>query len=238
MNLQGKLDEIGVPGVIDLALQMNKPVAIALELADGKQGRIYLAEGQVLHAEFDEQEGMEALYRLFKVEEGNFELLAEARAPRRTLEEDWNAILLEILHRLDEETAQEEPPAPPAASSAHARIRALQALLEEADLDGAAVVGRDGLTLAAHLPVRGLDEDLLGAMAASIFALSDRSVQQLKRGNFLQTMVQGEEGNLIVTRVNQDILLVGVVSADTSLGMAFAETRMLAGKIAEQLAIP
>ncbi len=230
MNIQGSLHDVGVPGVIDLALQMETPVLIRLQLAGQPEARLYLDDHRVVHVEFGPTQGMDALARLFTLEEGQFSLHPGEKPPQTTITADWNTVLLDVLHHLDEMAASPQPPADPPAEDTP-----LQAILAAADLEGAAVVGRDGLPLAIHLPVRDLDEDLLGAIAASIFALSDRSVQQLKRGQFQQTLIQGKDGNLIVTRIGQDLILISVVAADTSLGMAFAETRRLAKNVAEEI---
>ncbi len=112
----------------------------------------------------------------------------------------------------------------------------LSTLLEQSsDIEGAAVVGIDGLVYSANMPYRDMDEDLTGAVAAAVYALSARSVKQLKRGDLTRTLIQGDDGNIIVTVINKQTLFVGLTSKDVNLGMAFAEARTISAKLAEVL---
>ena len=113
---------------------------------------------------------------------------------------------------------------------------ALKELLEgSSDIEGGALVGIDGLVLSANVPVQGLDETLVGAAAAAVFGLSRRSVEQLGRGEFLQTLIQGEDGNIIVTVVDPQNVFVGITPSNINLGMAFFEARQVAQKLAQIL---
>ncbi len=109
-------------------------------------------------------------------------------------------------------------------------------IAESSDIEGGALVGIDGLVLSANVPIRGIDETLVGAAAAAVFGLSRRSVDQLKRGEFYQTLIQGADGNIIVTSVDQRTVLVAITASDINLGMAFYETRNVAERLAEILA--
>lgn len=113
---------------------------------------------------------------------------------------------------------------------------ALEKLLQESsDIDGAAIVGVDGLVYSANVPQRALDENMVGASSAAILGLSKRSVDQLKRGNFSQTLVQGDDGNIIVVSLNEETLFVGLTSSNVNLGMAFAEVRSMVANLKEIL---
>lgn len=102
-----------------------------------------------------------------------------------------------------------------------------------ADFEGAAVVGVDGLVYSANVPQRALDENMVGATSAAVLGLSKRSVGQLKRGNFSQTLIQGEDGNIIVAGLNEQTLFVGLTPKNVNLGMAFAEVRTIAARLVE-----
>lgn len=108
-------------------------------------------------------------------------------------------------------------------------------LRDSSDIEGAAVVGIDGLVYSANVPQKMLDENMVGASSAAVLGLSKRSVTQLKRGEFKQTLIQGDEGNIIVASLNPETLFVGLTSSEVNLGMAFAETRMIASKLRDIL---
>ena len=104
----------------------------------------------------------------------------------------------------------------------------LTRLLEgSADIEGVAVVGMDGLVYSANIPQKALDVNMVGASSAAILGLSTRSVEQLKRGKFSQTLIQGDAGNIIVTKLNDNTLFVGLTPKDINLGMVFAESRAM-----------
>lgn len=113
---------------------------------------------------------------------------------------------------------------------------ALAKLLQESsDIDGAAIVGVDGLVYSANVPQKALDENMVGATSAAVLGLSKRSVNQLKRGHFTQTLIQGDDGNIIVVSLNEETLFVGLTSSNVNLGMAFAEVRNMVTQLNEIL---
>jgi hypothetical protein len=74
--------------------------------------RIYVDEGDVVHAEFDDREGEEAVYALFADEQGEFEFKNGLPAPRVTVELGTQNLILEAVRRLDEarrDTGDEGP---------------------------------------------------------------------------------------------------------------------------------
>ncbi len=109
-------------------------------------------------------------------------------------------------------------------------------LASSTDIEGAAVVGNDGLVYSVNVPAGKVDETLVGAVAAAALGLSKRSAEQLRRGNFTQTLVQGEKGNILITPLNPETLFVGLTPANVNLGMAFAESRQVSTKLRELLA--
>ncbi len=112
----------------------------------------------------------------------------------------------------------------------------LAELLEESvDVIGAAVVGIDGLIYSANFPRRDADQNLIAAAAAAVYGLSQRTMAQLHEGTFVQTLIQGTEGYLLVRSITPRVLFVGVLPAEVNLGMAFAETRTITERLAEVL---
>ena len=62
-----------------------------------------------------------------------------------------------------------------------------------------------------------------------------RSASQLKRGGFKQTLIQGDDGNIIVVSLNEETLLIGLTPGNVNLGMAFAEMRNMASQLNDVL---
>lgn len=102
-----------------------------------------------------------------------------------------------------------------------------QLLSDSADIEGAAIVGHDGLVYAANVPMRDLDEEMVGAISAAALGMSRRGTEQLKRGNFQRTLIQGDNGYIIVAEINDETLLVGLTPKGVNMGMVLMETRMM-----------
>lgn len=64
--------------------------------------RIYFDRGRVVHAEFLDQTGDEAVYALFADARGAFEFTHGLPAPQRTVQGSTESLVLESLRRLDE----------------------------------------------------------------------------------------------------------------------------------------
>jgi hypothetical protein len=75
----------------------------------------------------------------------------------------------------------------------------------------------------------------VGAVAAAILSLSGRSVGQLERGTFQQTLIQGSDGNIVITDAGKNAAFVALTGENVNLGMVFLEVREAAGTIAEVL---
>lgn len=64
--------------------------------------RVYFDKGRVVHAEFDQHQGDDAVYALFADERGSFEFSLGLPAPRVTVNTGTDNLLLEAIRRLDE----------------------------------------------------------------------------------------------------------------------------------------
>ena len=96
------------------------------------------------------------------------------------------------------------------------------------------MISMDGLVISAELPGK-MEQARVGAVAAGVLSLSGRSVTQLARGELLQTLIQGTEGNVIITFAGKNAVFVALTGASVNLGMAFLEAREGAQKVAEIL---
>ncbi len=242
MALQGSLTEMGVANLIQHYAQEPKSVRLAIQ-HDGQEAVLYFQAGRVTHAELGKDQGEEVIYHILRWEDGSFVVEPGLEAPKNTITRSWSGLLLEGARRLDEESVEEvkkiekkEQKPMAAKRKSDLLAEALQELLEQsADIDGAAVVGSDGLVYSSNVPNRNMDEDMVGAAAAAVLGLSKRGVQQLKRGNYQRSLIQGDDGNIIVTEVNADTLLVALTPKNVNLGMAFAEVRDILDRLRQIL---
>jgi predicted regulator of Ras-like GTPase activity (Roadblock/LC7/MglB family) len=234
--MQGNLRDMTVADLIQHNCQDRRTARLALDHR-GQAAELFFRDGHVVHAACGDVQGEEAVYRLLTWEDGHFQLENGVEPPAVSIRRSWSALLLEGASRLDEgqhkpiqHTHQEVKTV--AKKKSELLAEALAELLQESsDIEGAAIIGTDGLVYSAMVPQRSLDETLVGATAAAVLGLSRRSAEQLKRGGFRQTLVQAEEGNLIVAGIDGQTLFVGLTPKNVNLGMAFAEVRSMTDKV-------
>jgi len=103
-----------------------------------------------------------------------------------------------------------------------------------ADIEASAVISSDGLNMAALLP-QGVDEDRVGAMAAALLSLGERTARELARGDLEQVMVKGSEGYILMSHAGQDAVLTVIARQDAKLGLIFLDAKRAAKSITEIL---
>jgi hypothetical protein len=110
MAIKGNLKDLSLVDIVQLNCRSGELAELALT-RDGTQGRIYFADGQVVHVTYEDHTGEEALYHLLKWPDGDFVIEKGVTCDARTVELPWTALLMRGLKRVDEERglqAQEE----------------------------------------------------------------------------------------------------------------------------------
>lgn len=100
------------------------------------------------------------------------------------------------------------------------RLRDLQA--SSGDVEAAAIVSVDGLSMASSLPA-DIEEDRVSAMSAAMLSLGERISSELQRGEMEQVMVKGENGYVILTAVGEEAVLTVLARKDAKLGLIFLD---------------
>ncbi|MCP4657589.1 MAG: hypothetical protein GY856_19460 [bacterium] len=94
------------------------------------------------------------------------------------------------------------------------------------DIEGTAIISNDGLMIASRLSA-GFEEERVGAMAAAILSLGERSSQEMGRGELEQAYVQGKDGYVLLSRVTEDTLLMVLTTRKAKLGLVFLDVSRL-----------
>jgi CheY-like chemotaxis protein len=118
-GFQGMLRRVGLPDVIQMeCLGRNSSV---LEIQDRQMhGRIYIEDGRIIHAVVGETAGEAAFQKLLSLDGGAFQLHPFEAPPTRTMEGQWEFLLMEAARVRDEGTAKTpgtEPVAEPKPAS-------------------------------------------------------------------------------------------------------------------------
>lgn len=98
------------------------------------------------------------------------------------------------------------------------------------DLEGLAVVSREGLPIASMLFTTA-DEDRICAMTAASLSLSDRIVFELERGMMDQVIITGSDGLVIIRDAGEHAVLVGIAKVNAKLGLILLDIKRAAKKL-------
>jgi HEAT repeat protein/CheY-like chemotaxis protein len=104
-GFQGLLRRVGLQDVIQMEC-LGRNSSILEVHNDHVRGRIYIENGGIIHAAAGAGTGEQALQQLLALAGGSFELLPFERPPQRTIEGQWESLLMEAARVRDETAAQ------------------------------------------------------------------------------------------------------------------------------------
>ncbi len=108
------------------------------------------------------------------------------------------------------------------------RLRDLQ--ISSPDVEAAAIVSVDGLSIASSLP-QGVEEDRVSAMSAAMLSLGERIASELGRGMLDEVYVKGEKGYVILRAVGEEAVLTVLARQQAKLGLLFLDMRRAAEEL-------
>ena len=108
------------------------------------------------------------------------------------------------------------------------RLRDLQ--VSSPDVEAAAVVSVDGLSMASSLP-GNIEEDRVSAMSAAMLSLGERISNELGRGSLEQVYVKGEHGFVILMSVGEEAVLTVLAREQAKLGLIMLDMRRAASDL-------
>jgi uncharacterized protein len=94
---------------------------------------------------------------------------------------------------------------------------------------GSMVVGNDGIVIAADLEA-GFEGDTVGALAASITANIQKSLDRLRTSPLQQVTIEAEEAKLFFTDAGLGILVV-TTERDVNVGLIRLEIKNAVGRL-------
>ena len=107
----GTLKNIQLNDLIQMCCLSMVTIAIRVR-KEAHDGRIYIEDGRIVHAECGELAGESAFYAILGWESGSFETLSVAATPPPTIEKNWQYLLMEAAHIADENAASVDEKAP------------------------------------------------------------------------------------------------------------------------------
>jgi predicted regulator of Ras-like GTPase activity (Roadblock/LC7/MglB family) len=115
------------------------------------------------------------------------------------------------------------------------REEMLKSILSElngtsAEIEASAAISTDGLVIASILSSE-MDEDRIGAMAATMLSLGERTSYELGRGKLEQVLIKGENGYILMTSAGNETVVCVVTKASAKLGLIFLDIKRAAESI-------
>jgi len=100
-GFRGMMRRVGLQEVLQMECLGRK--SSILEISTAKtRGRIFICDGSIVHAESGTLQGEVALYSLLGLQDGDFNLLTFREPPRRTIQGQWESLLMEAARLTDE----------------------------------------------------------------------------------------------------------------------------------------
>lgn len=107
-------------------------------------------------------------------------------------------------------------------------LRELRSNLPE--IEAAVLISSDAMALASDMSDEA-DEEMIGALSASVLSMGERAARDLKRGCLEQVYIKGDRGYLLLVHCGPDALLSLLVRPEAKLGVVFMEAKRSAEEL-------
>lgn len=94
------------------------------------------------------------------------------------------------------------------------------------EIQASAIFSVDGVLLASTLPYNE-DPDGVGAIAAAIHSLGNKTANILRRGNLQKIQIQGDKGNMFISALGSGALLAVLTTDRVNIGLLLHEMQRL-----------
>lgn len=204
MALVGNLKDLKLTNIVQLNC-MEKNQALFTVEHQKKVGKIYFAEGNIVHAEYAGHEGDEAVYKILQIKEGPFKVENNVPPPKRTINTPWSNVLMEGLRLIDE--------------AKEAKGDALSKFSKELKN----INGVNGVLIGNSFGEILMEESIAnGKRTSSAMAFVLRKIEKIgrasKSGTFKIGFIAGKNDKKIVTKWSEDVVKLIVdpkMSSDT-----------------------
>lgn len=110
----------------------------------------------------------------------------------------------------------------------------LRDLSHKSPILGAAIFSIEGLPFVSHF-MSGVEEVSVAAMVASIQAVGEQTVNELRQGELKAIIIQGSRGTTLTVAVTHGYLLTVTAPENAKLGLIFNDAKICAREAAALL---
>lgn len=107
-GIRGRIKDMGIPDLLQILNMSNKTALVYLSHSEGQEGKVFLQDGEVVHAECGDLMGEDAIYHLLSWVDGDFDVEPDVPPPFRSIDSSVENLLLEGMKRIDEEARDGE----------------------------------------------------------------------------------------------------------------------------------
>jgi len=101
---------------------------------------------------------------------------------------------------------------------------------EHREIEGIAIVSIEGLPITSYLP-SGIDEVVISAITATMLSVGEKANLQLNKGFLRRVILEGDNGYIIVTSIDENTLLTVFTSKRMKIGLIFLAIQKAIEKI-------
>ena len=109
----------------------------------------------------------------------------------------------------------------------------LKHLRKSGDIEGAAIITRDGLLIASELS-EDIDGDTFAAMSATMTGAAETAIQELKKSSPERVIVESKNTKLIAIGAGEQTILTCIVNPDAKLGLVLMEMKKASATIEKE----
>jgi CheY-like chemotaxis protein len=129
-GFKGVMRQVGLIELLQMECLGKKSSVMEIR-GPNADGRIYISEGAIVHAECEQEFGKPALAQLLRLKGGEFHLAPFRTPNRKTIDESWEGLLMDAAQASDEQAGDEATQKQQAAQIAAQVERAMDRRLEE-----------------------------------------------------------------------------------------------------------
>jgi branched-chain amino acid transport system substrate-binding protein len=108
MVLQGNLEEVGLPDLLQVYCSGRQVARLTVNYSDASDALFYVDSGDLVDAQFGNRSGVEAVWAALEKEAGAFRVDVGVKAPHRTIDQHWSAVVMDGMRHVDEARAKQQ----------------------------------------------------------------------------------------------------------------------------------
>lgn len=109
-------------------------------------------------------------------------------------------------------------------------LKLLNDLQNVGEIEGSAIVTRDGLLVTSYLP-EDINAETFAAMSAAMMGAAETAVSELEKGLVERVITESDDIKLVSTSAGEYAMLVSIVPSDGDLGLVIMEMKKTANLI-------